>query len=185
MVDRMRDQHASNFAASPPLPAYEWRARAGYRCEQCGYGVATPAPPRACPMCQAERWSLARRGVAEALGVRRIGGSTFLLTPPTVLDAEASMLLVEAIAALAATRPRVVVDLTGVDVGDPSTAAVLLLRLEALAHGSGGRLRVVRADADAGGIDIHRLKPTDGDAADVIDRDLGHALEAATRLAAG
>jgi anti-anti-sigma regulatory factor len=136
-------------------------------------------------MCRAERWSLARRGVAEALGVRRIGGSTFLLTPPTTLDAEASMLLVEAIAALAATQPRVVVDLTGVDVGDPSTAAVLLLRLEALAHGSGGQLRVVRAEADAGGIEIHRLERTDGDGADAIDRDLEHALESAARLAAG
>jgi anti-anti-sigma regulatory factor len=98
-------------------------------------------------MCQAERWTLTHRGATEALGVRRVGGSTFLLTPPAVLDAEAGMLLVETIADLASTQPRIVIDLTGVDVGDPATAELLLLRLAALAHGSGGRLRVVRAAA--------------------------------------
>jgi anti-anti-sigma regulatory factor len=123
-------------------------------------------------MCRAEHWTATRRGASEALGVRRIGGSTFVLTPPAVLDAEAGVLLIETIADLATTQPRVVVDLTGVDVGDRSTAARLLLRLEALAHCSGGRLLAVRADSSASGVEIHRFDLVGREAPEVVDHEL-------------
>jgi anti-anti-sigma regulatory factor len=135
-------------------------------------------------MCRAERWTRTRRGARQSLGVRCIGRSTFVLTPPDVLDAAAGMLLIEAVADLAPTQPRVVIDLTGIDVGDLSNAARLLARLEALAQGSGGRLRAVRADSHADGGELQGLDLIGHDAADVIDHDLERALHSATRSAA-
>ena len=153
-------------------------AQLDYRCDACGYGAATNAPPRACPMCGAASWTHAARGVG-SVGIRRLANSIFLVTPPPALDAAAGVLLLATLAELAYEHPEVVVDLTGVELD--SSAAQLLLRLGALARGSGGRLLAVCPGGGPDGIEIHELDGQEGGVSAWSDGALGGAL----RLIAG
>lgn len=128
-----------------------------YRCERCGYGAATNAPPSGCPLCSSTDWTRGTSWSSSRLRVRRLGSAAFLITPPTELDAGTSVLLAETVAALSEEQPEIVVDLTVVDVVDDAVAQ-LLLRLGSLAHGSGGRLLAVCPGVGHGHtVEMHEL----------------------------
>lgn len=146
-----------------------------YRCCGCGYGAVAAAPPPACPMCHRGSWAHADSRVDDPLTVKRLGGSTFLVTPPRELDPEAGLLLSETLADLAHEQPEVVVDLSRVT-GIDDRMAQLLLRLGALAHGSGGRLLAVCPTGKPSAVEIREIDARGDDALDGFPGPLGRAL---------
>ncbi len=157
------------------------RERTGYECERCSFGTASAAPPAACPMCGGGIWRHGRNGYSVTVSL--LSGSTVVITPPEDLDAPASALLAETVVELAAETPELVVDLTNVALLEESTAQ-LLLRLGALAHGSGGRLLAVCPTFGTDEIELHELDGPSPLPADRIGGCFGRALRALARTEA-
>jgi anti-anti-sigma regulatory factor len=166
------------------------RTRREFRCSGCGFGAVALVPPLACPICRDANWEEIEPPALHTLSdqqedgghltITRLGGSRYLITPPSEVDIQAGAALTEAVAGLAHARPDVVVDLTRVGEIDPE-AARLLLRLGALARGAGGRLLVVCPRDDAAGFAFHELDPEQPAEIDRIEGPLGRALRRINR----
>jgi hypothetical protein len=131
-----------------------------YRCTDCGYGAATGHAPPTCPMCTGESWAYRSYGSSSVTTVTPLrGGETYVLTPPSHLDAGSREMLAVAVCAIAELppHPQILLDLAQVQTLDDSECIDLVDRLAAIALQAGGRLLAacpptVGGELDRGGV---------------------------------
>lgn len=128
-----------------------------YSCLGCGHGVAAE-PPRQCPHCRGRAWARVSAAHLGDLEIVRLADTTYLLTPPPLIDAEVGTEICETVAALARERTEIVIDLTAVADVD-GDAAKLLVKTSSLTHWSGARMFAVCPSARNSGFDLHDLDP--------------------------